>query len=71
MSLLAKVAAIRDALGLPADLAAGPMLAAACEAMGIQPGQGATLPAIDLPPEVLSAHVCARARLLLPALACF
>ena len=47
------------------------MLAAACEAMGIQPGQGATLPAIDLPPEVLSAHVCARARLLLPALACF
>ena len=41
-TLLAKVAAIHEALGLPPGLAAGPMLA--CEAMGIQPGHGTTLP---------------------------
>ena len=45
-TLLAKLAAIHEALGLPPGLVAGPMLAAACEAMGIQPGQGATLPPI-------------------------
>ena len=38
---LAKVALIGESLGLPPGLAAGPMLVAACEAMGIQPGQRA------------------------------
>jgi hypothetical protein len=43
---LAKVALIGESLGLPPGLAAGPMLVAACEAMGIQPGQGTPLPII-------------------------
>ena len=44
MSLLAKCAAIAKAIGLPPDMAAGETLVAACEAMGIVPEPGATLP---------------------------
>ena len=46
MSLLAKTAAIAKAIGLPPDMAAGQTLVAACEAMGLVPEQGATLPQI-------------------------
>ena len=46
MSLLAKCAAIAKAIGLPPDMAAGETLVAACEAMGIVPEPGATLPQI-------------------------
>ena len=47
MSLLAKTAppCIAKAIGLPPDMAAGQTLvAASCEAMGIVPEPGATLP---------------------------
>ena len=46
MSLLAKTAAIAKAIGLPPDMATGQTLVAACEAMGVVPEPGATLPQI-------------------------